>query len=163
MNWREDLYMVVMKAVREGLPGLKWIDMNRGQFSNPRKDYPVPLPCVLFEYDTVRYSEHAPEMRQGNGTLKVHYVCNAYADLHENSESVVYALAEFEILDTLTRSLCFIKGENNLAEILEKTNEQIARQTGQFIVYELTFELNVIEDHRGGNNMKRDVQIEKMS
>jgi len=160
VNWRTDIYNELVGRLRAGVPELAWIDVQRGQLSKPKGEHPVPFPAVLVEFTNVSFEGYARGLRKGTGTLKLWYATDAVADMHEGSETLDYALAEFEMIDTLTRVVAFAEGANNLGDVLDKTGERVVIQNGDMVVWELSFGINVVEDHRMVNNEQLIVNIE---
>ncbi|MCQ2327011.1 MAG: hypothetical protein MJZ71_05550 [Bacteroidales bacterium] len=47
MNYQAEIYKSVAKCLKEYIPEIKWIDIEKDQLQREREEFPMPMPAVL--------------------------------------------------------------------------------------------------------------------
>lgn len=80
MAKRSDIYKALRDHAKAGLTNLKFLDLQKGQFQDIKKNYPVPLPALLIELSDYRYSNAGEFLQKGDGIISIYLYQNNFAD-----------------------------------------------------------------------------------
>ncbi len=102
---RSILYKSIRDIVREKLPWIQYVDLQKGQFQKPAEHYPIPLPALLVEYADTRYSNvlRSAQLGESNITLWLYLPC--VTDSFDGAELEDETLQLLDKADSLYQAL----------------------------------------------------------
>lgn len=87
MSIRSRVHKALRDLAKEKLPYLSFVDLQKGQMSNPTKNYPIPLPALLVEVGDFRFSNLLEQQQKGNGTISLYLYLDLVTDSFQGAES----------------------------------------------------------------------------
>lgn len=96
MSARKALYEATRDRIRETMPWVRSIDLQKGQFASCESNYPLPLPCALIEIKPLAW-ENASGIQIGETILSIYLVFD------DNSDTVAGSTAEQKSLEILDK------------------------------------------------------------
>lgn len=102
-----EIYKSITDMLLEKVPGLKWIDLYRGQYRNFEKEYPFSFPAVFIEFVELPFVNDGNNTSSAPSTIKIHIVQDNTADTfrsdlkQNNTPGLIY----LETVDAIHKAL----------------------------------------------------------
>ena len=111
MTPRKELFIKVKKAL-SNINGLELVDLQRGQFDNPKSNYPEIWTAALIQIMPIRYETMTEHKQEGRCEFHIDFYCkDGWTDQHLGTADPEHGLMELDILDAITNEIQFLKGE----------------------------------------------------
>lgn len=97
---RRRIYQALSKRLRDHLPQLNYIDLQKRQMAQARasESYPIPLPACLIEFRTVNWSGTGGG-QIGATTVSLHLYTHHLEDTFEGNEGNPASLDDLDLID----------------------------------------------------------------
>lgn len=82
---RSDLYRALKERAKAAIPGLRFVDLQKGQMKDQKQHYPFPLPALLIELKGVRWSNLLEENQLGELVVRFYFHQDAQTDSFSGS------------------------------------------------------------------------------
>lgn len=138
MTVRKEIFVRIKKALAT-IQGLELIDLQRGQFDNPKSNYPEIWTAALIQVMPIHYETMTEHGQEGNCDIHIDFYCkDGWTDQHLGTTDPEHGLMELDILDSITDALQFLNGEQ--FKPLQQTDEQEMQINEDGIMsYRITF------------------------
>lgn len=97
---RSKIYKAIRDHSKSMLPYLQACDLQKGQFINPKKNYPLPLPAMLVEFQGFRFTNLLGHKQKGDGTISIYLYLDLVTDSLDGAEQENETI---ELLDYMDR------------------------------------------------------------
>jgi hypothetical protein len=142
---RSDVYKAIRDRLLTDFEGLT-VDVNRGQMSDPKADYPLPLPLALVSVPAIRWTTIADGLQRGVITIDVDWFKALCQHTFSGAEAEEEALELLDSPDDPYQSLHGLTAPQ-LPDGIRRTSEREIRAGGRLIGYRVSFEADVYEDN----------------
>lgn len=142
MTVRKEIFIKIKQALAS-VQGLELIDLQRGQFDNPKSNYPEIWTAVLIQVLPIRYETMTEHIQEGSCEINIDFYCkDGWTDQHLGAGDAEHGLMELDILDGITDALQFLQGEQ--FKPLQQTGEdELHINEDGIMSYRLTFSTSV--------------------
>ena len=145
MNVRKTLFSNT-KAALANLSLFQLIDLQRGQFENPKGAYGTIYTAALIEIARIPWEDMTNRRKEGQATLSVYlYTKEGFADQLAGTPDPDYGLAEIELQDQIIHALEGMLGSCFTAFRLSSEQRMPAPHFG-LMAYRLDFQSRVYMD-----------------
>jgi hypothetical protein len=97
---RSGIYTALRDLVSQRMNYVKFIDLEKGQMSKLKQNYPIPLPSLFIEFGDCLFSDLAEGNQKGNMTVSIYLYTDMVCDSFTGKEREAERLAEtVSILD----------------------------------------------------------------
>lgn len=83
---RSFIYKPLRDRAIQGMPYLKFRDLQKGQMQNPTQNYPIPLPALLIEIGDIRFSNLSEHNQKGDGIISLCLYLDLVTDSFDTAE-----------------------------------------------------------------------------
>ncbi|MCY4418888.1 MAG: hypothetical protein OXB93_03465 [Cytophagales bacterium] len=141
-----------MVSLLREIPGIRWVDWDRGQFRLSEDSESFPLPAVLIHLDRIRW--HDPHVDRQSGELTMHI------DLYLDSRGDVFSVSPDE--ERTLRDLHFLEeiytrldsfGNSELSSLCRK-EDKLLSISPHVLAFRTTFTSQVSEVRTSGSTQK---------
>lgn len=138
MTPRKELFIKIKQALAT-VQGLELINLQRGQFDNPKSHYPEIWTAALIQVMPIRYETMTEHGQEGSCEVHIDFYCkDGWTDQHLGTTDPEHGLMELDILDSITDALQFLNGEQ--FKPLQQTGEdELQINEDGIMSYRLTF------------------------
>lgn len=143
MTKRSDIYKAIRNKLQSDIPGLT-VDVNRGQMSDPKADYPLPAPLALVGISDIHWKTIGRDVQHGIVTVTVDYFQAICSGTFSGAEAEDETLTLLDSPADIYSSLNFFEVEELTGEMC-RTREQELRAGGRLAGYRITFEADIYE------------------
>lgn len=125
------------------MPELMFRDLQKGQFLQPRENYPLPLPALLVEFQGFRFSNMAEQTQIGDGTISLYLYLDLVTDSFDGAEQEDETIELLDYMDTVYQAFegFGIEGMSPM----NRTNESKPQYGERFIAFRVDFSTSVDE------------------
>ena len=134
---RSEIYKAIRDRLKEQLPALQFIDLQKGQFVQPAQNYPVPLPAALVNITPANWSNMEAGRQMGETTVSVSLYCDLVTDSFDGAEQEAETVAMLDMQDAVFDALEGFDGEN--FNPLNRTDEQAPQYGTRCVCYTINF------------------------
>ncbi|MFL0104964.1 hypothetical protein [Tenacibaculum maritimum] len=140
MSVRKELYNAVASKLSE-LKIFDWIDLYKGQLSNPNDNYPTGFPAAFISIGRINYEDMTMNVQEGEGVLELYIFFNKGGDTFEGAEDKETSLKILDTLDTVVNTVQWLQSE--YFQELTQIGEEDLTQRYNRPAYKLSFSLLV--------------------
>ncbi len=138
MTARKELFIAVKQALSK-VQGLELIDLQRGQFENPKNNYPDIWTACLIQVMPIKWQTMTEHNQEGICDFHIDFYCkDGWTDQHLGTADNEHGLIELDILDNIVDEIQFLKGEQFQPVQLSNEDELHINEDG-IMSYRLTF------------------------
>lgn len=137
-------YKAIGQAIRETLPGIRTIDLDKGQLDDPEAFESIQTPGILIGHSDITWSGN-----QGDGTVTVKLVLRLPTRTHITDPLLDESLSELALAGDVDSAVTDVPG----VLISIKTSDY---PSGTFYVVEQTYPLSLV---RQSSYVKKKVQV----
>lgn len=83
---RSQIYKPLRDRAIIGMPYLQFRDLQKGQMSKHRENYPIPLPALFIEIGDIRFSNLLEHQQKGDGTISIYLYMDLVTDSFDTAE-----------------------------------------------------------------------------
>ncbi len=98
-----DTYNLLARHLREGLPQLAWIDLDKGQLTDPRPHHSLVSPALLINMGTVSWEELGQNTQIGSATITLKLAFVLASETHADDPNLTDSVAQLELAERLHR------------------------------------------------------------
>ena len=80
------LYKTIKQQIKSKLSEVVYIDLQKGQFDHAGENFPIPLPCILFEFGNIDYSQVLKNSQIGDMRLSICYYTDLVTETFDEAE-----------------------------------------------------------------------------
>ncbi|MEI6898548.1 MAG: hypothetical protein WCL00_01620 [Bacteroidota bacterium] len=143
MAARRALYEAVRDKITVDLPWVKWIDLQKGQFDTPAKNYPLPLPCVLVEIKPVAWENYSSNTQLGQTLMSIYIYLDHSGDSIKGSEMEKESLRLMDRMDRIFQVLTDLSG--NSFKRLTRINDQVVKYRPRMVEFRSDFSTTIFD------------------
>jgi len=100
-----DYLMLNATNLPDGLPNLKWVDKQMGQFTDPATAFALPLPTVLISFLDFDWETIGKGVQKGMGSIRIEVYFENYANSFTGSLNQELALQFWEFTEDVIHKL----------------------------------------------------------
>ena len=135
---RKELFVKVKKALAT-IEGIELIDLQRGQFDNPENGYPEIWTACLIQVMPITYETMTQHLQEGECEFHIDFYCkDGWTDQHLGTADAEEGLMELDILDKITDTIQFLKGEQ-FKPVQQVREEELRLSDDGIMSYRITF------------------------
>lgn len=131
MNWRKDIYTKLIEVLTPLKTNgtIKYIDLDKGQFDQPAKSYPIVRPAVLIGIQSSGELEHMTNnwMESEEATITLLVILDNRHLSFVGSESINDSIAILDLIETIVITAVFTSGET-FTDFHFKNEEKLTNQ-----------------------------------
>jgi hypothetical protein len=133
-----------------GLPGLKWVDKQMGQFNHPELAQLVPLPAILIGFRKTNWESESRRVQKGDSILTFWVYYENYADSFTGSMNQDIALKFFDYNEEVHKALQGYDGDTftKLDRISDEDDEDQDMIIGTIFEYSTLISDFSADEHR---------------
>lgn len=98
-------YYDLAGAIRDAMPDLAWIDIDKGQFDNPENFNTVLLPGLLIKFSAIEWETLGQKRQLGDGTVTLKLAVYLPAQTHESDPLFATNLDSFALATVLNQAV----------------------------------------------------------
>lgn len=83
---RSEVYKVIRDVVKEKMPYLQYVDLQKQQMKRPSEHYPIALPALLVEFKDARFSNISQLNQIGDFVISIYLYLDLVTDSFDGSE-----------------------------------------------------------------------------
>jgi hypothetical protein len=140
---RSDVYKAIRDKLLADIPGLT-VDVDRGQMTDPKAEYPIPIPLALVNFSKIKWEVIATGLERGSLTISVDYFKVIASGMFSGAEAEDETLELLDSPDEIYQSLKYYSIGELFSE-LNITEESEIKAGGRLIGYRVTFSANVFQ------------------
>lgn len=144
MGIRSSIYKAIRDRLKDSIPGLAYIDLQKGQFKNKTQNYPVPLPSILVEFKSTRWHDTSGE-QIGDSVISLHYYVDIVTDSFDTAEQESETIEILDSLDQLYKTMQGFSGEK--FNPLDRTDDSTDDYGERFIHFRADFKTAIFEQN----------------
>lgn len=141
---RSKIYKAIRDHSKTALPYLKARDLQKGQFINPKKNYPLPLPAMLVEFQGFRFTNLLEHKQKGDGTISIYLYLDLVTDSLEGAEQENETIELLDYMDGIYQAFEGLKITGMTP--LNRTNEAKPQYGERFIMFRVDFTTTVDDE-----------------
>lgn len=138
---RSIIYKAIRDKAKSELDYLQFIDLQKGQMKNPRRNYPVPLPALFVEIGNFRFSNMLDDAQKGDGLITISLYIDINSDSFDGAESENETIELLDHFDELFETFQGLSIEN--CTPLVRETEAKPQYGTRFILFEVSFSTSV--------------------
>lgn len=142
---RSTIVLSLIEVTKSRLPGVAWIDLNRGQLNTPEAHYPFPKPAILIHLGEREWEVTGKGVQRVEGAeVKITLVQDNYSQTFDgasNQEEAMQAVLDFP--EQVYLALQDVSGEGFSS--LNRVSEGETLFDNVIIVDEITFHTTIID------------------
>jgi len=143
---RRRIYQAIARQLRDSLPGLQFIDLQKGQVARAAESYPLPLPAALVEFREVTWSNTGgPQL--GNAVVGIHLYVEHVSDTFEGGEQHGEAVKDLDIQDEVFSALHGF-ATNDMSP-LKRVADAPPVYADRYVAYRVDFECTIFQERSG--------------
>lgn len=148
---RRQIYQALSQQLRDSMPQLEYIDLQKGQLARAAENYPIPLPSALIEFRPVQWSSTGEGGQIGKAAISVHIYVDHVADTFEGSDQTSDSVKDLDIIDEVFEALQGFATES--MGPLNRTSDTVAEFRQRFVSYRTDFETNIYQERTQAQRM----------
>lgn len=113
MKPRKEIFSVLRDKLQPLVTAgtVKFVDINKGQLSQPEKVYPIPFPAVLLQIDATQYQHKVEDRVEGDTTITLNVAFHNHYESFVGSPNASESDDLLDLLDTIVETLAYTRGE----------------------------------------------------
>lgn len=127
------------------MSGLAFRDLQKGQFLQPRENYPIPLPAMLVEIQGFRFSNLGEQAQKGEGTVSIYLYLPLVTDSFEDAEQEEETIALLDQMDAVYQAFEGLSIEGMTP--LNRINESKPQYAPDMVMFRVDFS-TVVDDQK---------------
>ena len=128
-------YIIIGQAIKQAVPQIQWIDLDKGQLEDPERFNSIGVPGVLIGQSEIDWQQLGAGQQQGTGTLTVKVVLRLPTQTHLTDPLLQDSLKELELGDQINTAVLSVPGIKTLAHYSDYPE-------GTFYVLEHTYQVS---------------------
>ncbi len=133
---RSELYYAIRDKAKEMTPDC-FVDIQKGQFKKIAENYPLPLPALLVEFKSARYSNLEALSQLGELNVSLYYYIELVSDSFEGSELEDDTISLLDNMELIYQNFHGLRTSNYTALI--RVGENIDQYGTRFICFRTDF------------------------
>lgn len=109
---RSEVYITIKDCLLEKMPILKFVDLQKGQFTQAQENYPIPLPACLLKFGEVKWSNAESGTQLGCVNISAYLYVSLVTDSFNGAEGEEETLKLLNLQDVLFKAIQGIASEN---------------------------------------------------
>ncbi len=138
------LYEAIRDRIQSELSWVLWTDLQKGQFTKIKENYPLPLPCVLVEIQPAKWKALLKNHQDGDTTVSLYIYLDHSGDSVSGSEGEEESLHLLNKMDEVFHKITGIS--TNYFQRLTRTDSKIFGYLPRIVIYRVDFQ-TVLYDH----------------
>lgn len=143
MSVKGTIYLEISTYLKQQIPGLKWVDKDRGQLENI-SNFVFPRPAIFLSFMRTEYGTIGNNSQQGTGAVRLRIAYENYADSFTGSVNQDKALAFFEFNEKVYETLQGLSGTH--FSPLDRTADEDDLEHTNIIVTIQEYACNFVDD-----------------
>ena len=143
MKIRSEVYKELRDRLLEKMPDLQYVDLQKGQFDNKQKNYPIPLPACLVEFKQVQWSESTGG-QLGDCTISIRLYIDHVTDSFNGAEQEEETIKLLDNLDNIYENMQGYSGEN--FNPLNRISDTIVGYGERYVCYQTDFQTTLFHN-----------------
>lgn len=130
-------YKDLLEQLQAKIPGLRWIDLDRGQIDDPEGNYTLDFPAVLISFGEIPWNSIGEKVNHGSAHITFRLAFKSYNDSNNLTPESIRetALQELGIRQDLNAALQGFSG-SNFNELQHTGTMQEPREDGMLVFSE---------------------------
>ncbi len=145
MKIRSEVYKQIRDKLKQGMPALQYVDLQKGQMNNKPQNYPVPLPACLVEFRQPNWSESTGG-QLGDCYIRFYLYIDHVTDSFDGAELENETIELLDNLDELYELMQGFSGEN--FNPLNRITDDIVEYKDRYVCYRTDFRTTLFHNDK---------------
>lgn len=132
------LYEALRDRIQSELSWVLWTDLQKGQFSKLKENYPLPLPCVLVEIQPAKWKSQLKDHQDADTQVSLYIYLDHSGDSVSGSESEDESLHLLNKMDDVFHKITGLS--SNYFQRLTRTDSKIFGYLPRIVIYRVDFQ-----------------------
>lgn len=144
-------YKEIMERIQARIPGVRWIDLDRGQIDDPENHYTIDFPAILISFGDIPWGSIMEKVNHGECEITLRIAYKPYNDSSNHTPETIrdQALTELGIRQSLNATLQGFAG-SNFNELQHVGTSQEPREDGMLVFAE-TYKTLLVDNSAAKN------------
>jgi hypothetical protein len=141
---RSDIYKSLRDKLLADIAGIT-VDVNRGQVDTSNRDYPLPLPLALVNFQRIKWDSITENYEKGEMIVSVDYYKVIASGMFSGAEAEEETLELLDSPGEIWQSLRNYSVDGLFDELCRESEQEI-KSGGMTIGYRMVFKTNLFEE-----------------